>query len=85
MDRIFEPLYDKYKFTLEGCADYEGLNTHKDLPFCSVNESVLERDLAGERVYIHPPWHRVEQIAAHFEQCRKANRNDTLGVFILPA
>jgi hypothetical protein len=36
-------------------ADDEGLNSHGDLPLCSPSDSILERDLSGERVFINPP------------------------------
>lgn len=85
VDRVFDPLHDKLKFTLEACADDEGLDTHRELPFCSPSNSILNQDLSGERVYFNPPWDMAEQIAAHFENCRKLDRKNTMGVFILPA
>ena len=85
VDRVFDPLHDKLDFTLEGCADDEGLDTHRELPFCSKSNSVLERNLSGERVYVNPPWDSAELIANHFENCRKLDRANTLGVFVLPA
>jgi hypothetical protein len=40
---------------VEGYADDEGLNSHGDLPHCSPSDSILERDLSRERVFINPP------------------------------
>jgi hypothetical protein len=54
-DSVFEPLHARFNFTLEGCADDEGLNSHGDLPHCSPSDSILERDLSGERVFSNPP------------------------------
>jgi hypothetical protein len=65
---------------LEGCADDEGLNSHGDLPHYSPSDSILERDLSGERVFINQPWELVEQIARHFEDCRLTS---TMAVFVL--
>jgi hypothetical protein len=56
VDSFFEPLHARLDFTLEGCADGEGLNSQTDLPHCSPSDYVLERDLSGERVFINPPW-----------------------------
>jgi hypothetical protein len=69
-DSFFEPLHALFDFTLEGCADDEGLNSHGDLPQCSPSNSILERDLSKERVFINPPWELAEQIGQHFESCR---------------
>jgi hypothetical protein len=66
VDSVFDPLHARFNFTLEGCADDEDLNSHGDLPHCSPSDSILERDLTGERVFINPPWELAEQIAPHF-------------------
>jgi hypothetical protein len=55
VDSDFEPLHARFDFTLEGCADDEGLNSHGDLPLCTPSDPILERDLSGERVFINPP------------------------------
>jgi hypothetical protein len=44
VDSVFEPLHARFDFTLEGCANDEGLNWHGDLPHCSPSDSILERD-----------------------------------------
>ena len=59
VDYVFEPLHARFNFTLEGCADDEGLNSHGDLPHCSPSDSILERDLSGERMFINLPWELV--------------------------
>jgi hypothetical protein len=70
VDSVFEPLCARFDFTLEGCADDNGLNSHGDLPHCSPGDSILERDLPGERVFVNPTLELAEQIGQHFESCR---------------
>jgi hypothetical protein len=84
VDYVFEPLHARFNFTLEGCADDEGLNSHGDLPQCSSSDSILERDLLGERVFINPPWEVAEQIGQHFETSRRTSPTSTHAVFVLP-
>ena len=60
------------------------INSHGDLPHCSPSDSILERDLTGERVFINPPWELAEQIAQHFEDCRRTSPTSTMAVFVLP-
>jgi hypothetical protein len=84
VDSVFEPLHARFNFTLEGCADDEGLNSHGDLSHCSPSDSILERDLSGERAFINPPWELAERIAEHFEDCRRTSPTSTMAVFVLP-
>jgi hypothetical protein len=56
VDSVLEPLHARFDFTLEGCADNEGLNSHCDLPHYSPSDSIMETCLYGERVFINPPW-----------------------------
>jgi hypothetical protein len=83
-DCVFLPLHARFDFTLEGCANDEGLNAHGDLPQCSPSDSIMERELFGERVFINPPWELAEQIGHHFESCRRTTSTSTLVVFVLP-
>jgi hypothetical protein len=41
VDSVFEPLHARFNFTMEGCANDEGLNSHGDLPHCSPSDSIL--------------------------------------------
>jgi hypothetical protein len=84
VDSVFEPLHAQFDFTLEGCADDEGLNSHSDLPHCSPSDSILERDFLGERVFINPPWELAYQIRQHFESDRRTAPTSTMAVFVLP-
>jgi hypothetical protein len=80
VDSVFEHLHARFDFTLEGCADDEGLNSHGDLPHCSPSDSILERDLSVERVFIHPTWELVEHVGQHFKSCRRTTPTPTMDV-----
>jgi hypothetical protein len=77
-------VHARFDFTLEGCADDQGLNSHGNLPHCSPSDSILERDLAGEWVFINPPKELAERIACHLESCRRTAPTSTMVVFVLP-
>jgi hypothetical protein len=78
-------MHARFNFTLEGCVDDEGLKSHGDLPHCSPSDSILERDLSGEWVFINPPLEVVERIAQHFnEDYRRTSSTSTMVVFVLP-
>jgi hypothetical protein len=81
---VFEPLHARFDFTLEGCDDSVGLSSHNDLPHCSPSDSIMERDLSGERVFINPLWELVEQIGRHFESCKRTTPTSAMAVFALP-
>jgi hypothetical protein len=67
---FFEPPHERFDFTLEGRDDDESLNSHNDLPQCTPNDSVLERDLSRERVFINPPKELAGHIGRHFEKLK---------------
>jgi hypothetical protein len=77
-------MHARFDFTLEGCVDVEGLNSHGDLPHYSPSDSILERDFSGERVFINPPWELAKQIGQHFERCCQTAPTSTMAVFVLP-
>ena len=72
-------------FTLDGCADINGRNAHK-WAFCSKAKSVLERDLAGERVWLNPPFKEafVEALLRHYQRCKAASPANTGAALVLP-
>jgi hypothetical protein len=80
VDSVFEPMHTQFDFTLEGCADDEGLNSHGDLPQCLSSDSILERDLSRERVFVNPPWELAEQIGQQFESNRRTAPTSTMAV-----
>jgi hypothetical protein len=55
VDSVVDPMHARFDFTLEGCAYDEGLSSHGDLRHRSPSDSVMERDLSGERVFFNPP------------------------------
>ena len=72
-------------FTLDGCADVKGHNAHK-WSFCSKAKSVLERSLAGERVWLNPPFNEsfVEALVRHYQRCKAASPANTAATLVLP-
>jgi hypothetical protein len=84
VDNVFEPVHARFDFTLEVCADNEGLDSHGDLPHCSPSDSVMERDLSRESVFINPLRELVEHIGRHFEGCRRTAPTTAMAVFVLP-
>jgi hypothetical protein len=55
VDSVVDPMHAQFDFTLEGCPDDEGLSSHGDLRHRSPSDSVMARDLSGERVFFNPP------------------------------
>jgi hypothetical protein len=53
--------------TMEGCADDEVLNSHGDLPYFSPSDSILERGLSRERVFVKPQKKLADPIAQDLE------------------
>jgi hypothetical protein len=69
VDSVCMPLHAYFSFTVEGCVDDKGLNrlnVHGDLPHCSPSDSILARDLSGERVLINRPRELADEIGQHF-------------------
>jgi hypothetical protein len=66
VDYILEPLHARFDFIMEGCADEEGLNSHGDLPQCSPSDSVMARNLSGERWFFNPTSELAKQIGRYF-------------------
>jgi hypothetical protein len=84
VDYVFKPPHARFDFTLEGCADADGIDSHGELRQCSPSDLIQERDLSGERVFINPPWELAEQISRHFESCRQTSSTSWIVVFVLP-
>jgi hypothetical protein len=80
---VFEPLHARFDFTLEGYVDDADLNLHGDLSHCSPSDSIMEKNLTGERVFINPPWELAEHIGRYFESCRRISPTSTMDVFVL--
>jgi hypothetical protein len=57
---------------------------HGDLPHYLPSASVLERGMGGERVFFNPLWEFAEQMASHFEICRRTTSAMTIAAFVHP-
>jgi len=55
IDKEFDELNRVYSLTLEGCCDPLGLNGHRNLPFNSEQNSLLDHDVSGQSIYCNPP------------------------------
>jgi hypothetical protein len=75
-------MHARLDFTLEGCADDEGLNLFGDLLHYTPSHPLLERDQAREGVITNPPWEMVEQIPQHFDICLHTTPTSTLAVLV---
>jgi hypothetical protein len=51
---------------------------------CSPSDSIMDRDLSGERVLVNPPRELDEQIGRHFESCRRTTPTSAMAVFVFP-
>ena len=72
--------------TVDGCADTQGFNAQ--LPkFYSKHDSVLQADLAGERVWLNPPFEEefICQLLLHYAKCKQSAPSSTCAVIVLPA
>ena len=70
-------------FTLDGAADPVGNNAQ--LPrYCSVVDSVYDRDLAGEHFYANPDYEQIEAMLRHFLAAYHRAPETTSGTFVLP-
>jgi hypothetical protein len=84
VEYVSKPQHARFDFTLEGCVDDEGMDSHNNLPHCSPSDSILERALSTKRVFINPPWQLAEQVGRHFECGRRTTPTSTMVVFVLP-
>jgi hypothetical protein len=68
LTRISWPIHFLLLFTsislhLRGMrVDDKGLTIYGDLPHCSSSDSIIDRDLSGERVFIDSPWEHANEI-----------------------
>jgi hypothetical protein len=77
----------RFRFTLDGCCDPSGSNSHVER-FCSFVDSVLERDLRGEALWANPDYSDgrfVGRILRHFLEAYADVDYVTSGTFTLPA
>ncbi len=69
---------------MEGCCDHLGLNGHRNSPFYSEQNSLLDRDISGQSIYCNPPWSMVIKCLEHLRACHSKSPLDTKAFIILP-
>ena len=84
IDKEFDELNRVYSFTLEGCCDPLGLNGHRNLPFYSEQNSLLDRDVSGESIYCNPSWSLAIKYVEHLRACHSKSPLDTKYIIVLP-
>jgi hypothetical protein len=85
VDIVFDPtLHARFDFILKTCTYDEGLFSHGDLPHYLPSDSVLERDMGGERVFFNPHWELAKQMASHVDNCRRTTPAMAMAALVLP-
>ena len=74
-----------HSFTLEGCCNAEGTNrVFSQLDYCSPNKSFLDRDVAGQHIYLHPPFKAPYAFLKHVNECYEKAPTATSCVALIP-
>ena len=69
---------------MEGCCDPLGLlHGHRNLPFYSEQNSLLDHDVSGQSIYCGPPWLLAIKCVEHISACHSKSPLDTKAVIIL--
>jgi hypothetical protein len=91
LDQVFHELHaatrakwmDGRSWTLDGSADVNGNNAM--LPrYCSKLDSILDRDLRGERLWCNPDFDLIKPVLAHFRNAYRSAPDTTSGTFVIP-
>jgi len=69
---------------LDSCCEPLGLNGHRNLPFYSEHNSLLDHDVSGQSIHCNPPWSRAIKCVEDLRACRSKSPLDTKAVIILP-
>jgi hypothetical protein len=83
-DKEIDELNKVCSFTLEGCCDPLGLNGHRNLPFYSEQNYLLNDDVSGQSIYCNPLWSMAIKCVEHLLACHSKSPLDTKAVIILP-
>ena len=78
-----ERLLEGKSLTLDGGADVVGNNAQLRR-YCSEVDSIFDRDLRGENLWINPAFTIIEPIMRHFLQAYRSSPHNTSGTFLLP-
>jgi hypothetical protein len=73
----------KVQFTLDAACDPDGLNAHCPR-FCSTAKSFLKEDVAGETVWMNPPFNQVSEFIKHYKKCKARAPRSTSAAMLLP-
>ena len=84
VDEEFDRLHRELHFTVEACCDDKGLNGHAGLPFYSPSRDFLQADVAGECVYMNPPWKHAKAMIEHLRSCHARAPTTTRALVVLP-
>ena len=71
------------QFTLDAACDPAGLNAHCSR-FCSSAKSCLKQDLAGETVWMNPPYSKISEFLKHYKACKARAPRTTSAALLLP-
>ena len=82
-DKEFDELTRTYNFTLEGCCDPSGLSSHRNLPFYSEQNFLLDLDVSRQSIYYNPPWLLAIKRVEHLRACHPKSPLDTKAVIVL--
>jgi len=83
-DKEFDELNIVYSFTLEGCCDPLGLNGHRNLPFYSEQNSLLDNDVSKQSIYCNPPLSLAFKCVDNLCACHSTSPLDTKAMIVLP-
>ena len=70
-------------FTLDACANDSGDNA-LCARYCSPQQSFLERSLAGEHVWINPPFSNIRAFIDHYLAEKRRHPQTTSGCLLVP-
>ena len=80
---LAETLASPRDFSLDGCADPVGANSHCPR-FRSAVDSILDHDLGGEHLWCNADWRLLAPTIKHFKECAARRPFDTSGLFVVP-
>ena len=83
-DYEFDELNRTSSFTLEGCCDPLGINGHRNLPFYSEQNLLLDHDVSGQSIYCNPPWALAIKCVEHVRPYHSMSPLETKAVIVLP-
>ena len=61
-----------------------GLNGHRNLPFYSELNSLLDHDVSEQSIYCNPPWSLAIKCVEHLRACHSNSPLDTKVAIVLP-